>query len=72
MAYTLKIRMICYRLHLNNTHGVPLTCENCDYAAPTRPDLIRHQNEAHLGIVYLSCSECDFETKNEAELDRHK
>ena len=50
--------------------GVKYSCDQWDYQATQKSNLIRHRQSKHDGVKY-SCNQCDFEATQKRDLLDH-
>ena len=51
--------------------GQKFQCQECDYQATWKNNLVRHKKAVHMGQTF-PCPECDFKTTLKGNLARHK
>ena len=57
--------------HLKSKHqGVKYPCDQCDYKATQKGDLLRHLKSIHEGVKY-PCGQCDYKATERSSLSRH-
>ena len=46
-------------------------CNQCDYAASRKHDLVRHSQSVHKGMTY-ECGQCEYKTSHKGSLITHQ
>ena len=57
----------------NYTMKLSFSCNQCDYKAKGKGDILKHMKSKHEGLMgsFFSCDQCDYKTTDKAHLWQH-